>query len=135
MATRKKATTKKVTEEMVEEVKENGVSKLDEQVTKVEDTELKEKVDHTMPPKPRVEPECNIVSATNKIYRVYVEGTFSLDNLFPETKIAELQPEMGSFATIYEWMMYIGKPSRWEPVALYQKQFSGWELISSRTRN
>lgn len=137
MATRKKAT-KKVTDEMVNELKENGVQKLDEQVikdNKIGETLPLEPVDETMPSKPRVEPECNIVAATNKIYRIYVEGQYSVDGLFPETKIGELCPEMGSFATIYEWMTYFGKPSHWEPVALYQKQFSGWELISARTRN
>ena len=138
MATRKKATTKKITDEMVNEVKENGVQKLDEQVTqdtKIDETATLEPVEPTMPPKPIVEPECNIVAATNKIYRIYVEGQYSIGGLFPESKIGELCPEMGSFATIYEWMTYYGKPSRWEPVALYQKQFSGWELISARTRN
>lgn len=91
----------------------------------------KEKLDLTLIDKPIVEkPEVEMQEITEEKIVPTQSMTYIIQtkdySKFKLSVLDGINAEIGSIAVIKEWKTYIGKPSKYVPVALYERRLGGW---------
>ena len=65
-----------------------------------------------------------------KNVKIYLDSDMKFD--FDMLRYYRFEFNYGDYLSILRFERYIGKPSRWECIEMYQYQCLGWNLISSK---